>query len=378
MMNTAQGAPFRGAYKASRVLVTGHTGFKGSWLALWLGELGAEVAGYSLEPPTVPSNFEATRLADRMAHHSGDVRDFESLQRFFRAYEPRVVFHLAAQSLVRRSYREPSLTFATNALGTVNVLEAARTTASVKSLVIVTSDKCYEERGGRKGYSEEDRLGGGDPYSASKGMAELAVRSYLRSFFSAEGGAAPEESALGLASARAGNVIGGGDFGEDRLVPDCMRAFAAGKPVTIRNPASIRPWQFVLEPLSGYLLLGARLLEDGPGFSGAWNFGPSRGRDVPTAELVEKIIHGFGGGSWERAGVQDGPREADRLRLSCAKAARMLNWRAVYGLEKTLSETLEWYKTFNAGGGESRMYDVCTAQIRRYVRAAQKKGLDWA
>ncbi len=372
-MATGSKVPFGGAYQGTKVLVTGHTGFKGSWLVAWLRELGAEVAGYSLPPPTEPNCFEAAGLGARLAHQTGDVRDFAALRAALLSARPRVVFHLAAQALLPRSFLNPLETFEVNAGGTVNVLEAARTAGSVEALVVVTSDKCYEDRGGGKRYREEDRLGGDDPYSASKGMAELAVAAYRLSFF-VQGG---EHPALGVASARAGNVIGGGDYGEGRLVPDCVRAAAAGKPVVLRNPESVRPWQFVLEPLSGYLLLGARLLENKEAFSGPWNFGPASSGEVTAARLAEKVMAVLGGRSWKVAEGAKPFHETQILRLSSEKAERLLKWRTLFDLDQALEHTLHWYREFHRGAGKEALYRLMAGQIGAYVDAAGRAKRDW-
>jgi len=371
--------PFNGAYRNARVLVTGHTGFKGSWLVVWLKELGANVTGFSLEPPTVPSNFKAVRLGDHLNHIIGDVTDYNSLKSVFRKYEPQIVFHLAAQSIVRHSYRVPRETFVTNVIGTVNLLEAARTTGSVHSVVIITSDKCYEERGLKSGYRENDRLGGNDPYSASKGMAELAAASYIRSFLSSAHTGAGVQDTMGLATARAGNVIGGGDFGEDRLVPDCFRALMDKRPAEVRNPSSIRPWQFVLEPLSGYLLLGARLMENKAVYSSAWNFGPEQQGDVTAAHLADMIVKAWGSGSWKAAVASpDSMPEAETLRLCCDKAKDQLGWSPQYSLDRGISETVAWYKKFQEMGDTGSLFDLCESQIRTYTSEARTGGAAWA
>jgi CDP-glucose 4,6-dehydratase len=280
------------AFAGRRVLVTGHTGFKGAWLSLWLQRLGAEVMGYALPPPTDPSLFELAKLARRLDHVVGDVRDLDALLTAFDRHAPEVVFHLAAQPLVLRSYREPKETFDTNVGGTVNVLEAVRRTPSVKAVVVVTSDKCYENREWVFGYREDDAMGGHDPYSASKGAAELVTAAYRRSFF------APDASTrvVGLASARAGNVIGGGDFADDRILPDALRAVQAGKPLLVRNPGSTRPWQHVLDPLAGYLLLATRLLDDPGRYAEAFNFGPDLSGVSSVRELVTSFYASLGDG----------------------------------------------------------------------------------
>src|SRR4030043_182379 len=282
---------FNNCYKNKRVLVTGHTGFKGSWLLIWLKELGADLIGYALEPPTQPNNFEACQLEKKITHIHGDVRNLDYLLEVFKKYKPEFVFHLAAQSLVRRSYEEPKLTFDTNIGGTVNLLEAVRLVPSVKVLVNITSDKCYDNREWIWGYRENDPMGGHDPYSASKGCAELVFAAYLKSYFSKS---SSEASGIGLASVRAGNVIGGGDWGKYRLIPDFVHALVKNQPVEIRNPWAIRPWQHVLEPLRGYLWLGV-LLHESPGtYSGPWNFGPNDSDHLKVEEVVNSFIEFWG------------------------------------------------------------------------------------
>ena len=354
---------FKGLYKEKKVLVTGHTGFKGSWLAIWLKELGADVIGYSLAPPSVPNNFEAAKLQDRMTHAHGDIRDLDRLIETFKKYQPEFVFHLAAQSLVRLSYDDPKLTFDTNIGGTVNVFEAVRKTPGVKVLVNITSDKCYENREWVWGYRENDPMGGHDPYSASKGCAELVFNAYLQSFFSEK---AAHSSNIGAASARAGNVIGGGDWGQDRLVPDCIRALISGQKIGIRSPHAIRPWQHVLEPLSGYLGLGALLTQDPKKYSGAWNFGPEDSSHLTVAEVVKKLIYHWGSGAWEDLADPKAPHEANLLKLCCDKAHVELNWYSVLSIDECLQMTANWYKEFYSGNQTKDMYPFCVAQIRQY------------
>ena len=368
--NKKMSSLFHNVYQDRRVLVTGHTGFKGSWLSIWLNELGARVTGYSLEPPTQPDNFTACRLSERLTDLRGDVRDLEKLQETFAQHAPQVVFHLAAQPLVRESYVQPVETFAANVMGTVNLLEAARRCPSVRAVVCITSDKCYENQEQEQGYVETDRLGGRDPYSASKAMAELAISAYRQSFF-AQGG-----SAL-VASARAGNVIGGGDWGVDRLVPDCVRALTEGRPVGIRNPSSRRPWQFVLEPLSGYLWLAARLLEGEASLAEAWNFGPPERIPVSVGELAGKLVALWGLGSLELQAQPQAPHEAGMLSLSWEKAARRLAWQPVYDWQTALAETVRGYKTFYGSAPERDLYDTCVEQIEAYTGRAQALGLAW-
>ncbi len=360
---------FHNAFQDQRVLVTGHTGFKGSWLSLWLAELGAQVIGYSLEPPTQPDNFSACRLSERLTDLRGDVRDLDKLQETFERYAPQAVFHLAAQPLVRQSYAQPVETFAANGMGTVNVLEAARGCPSVRAVVCITSDKVYENLERLQGYVETDRLGGRDPYSASKAMAELAIAAYRQSFFAGAG------SPL-VASARAGNVIGGGDWGADRLVPDCVRALTQGRPVGLRNPASRRPWQFILEPLSGYLWLAARLLEGKRDLAEAWNFGPPESTPVSVGELAAKLVELWGAGSLEMQPQPQAPHEAGMLSLSWEKAARRLAWQPVYNWETALAETVSWYQTYYESAGQD-LYDTCVKQVQTYTEQARALGLAW-
>ena len=345
------------------MLITGHTGFKGSWLAIWLKELGADIVGYSLAPPSEPNNFEATRLREKITHIHGDIRDLDRLMETFTKYQPEFVFHLAAQSLVRLSYDEPKLTFATNVGGTVNVFEAVRKTPSVKVLVNVTSDKCYENKEWVWGYRENDPLGGQDPYSASKGCAELVFNAYLKSFFSQS---AAHDRTIGAASARAGNVIGGGDWGTDRLVADCIRALSRHQPIGIRNPHAIRPWQHVLDPLGGYLLLGVRLSHDPGRYSGSWNFGPDDHSHLTVSEMADSLTKYWGHGSWNDLSDPKALHEANLLKLNCDKAHADLNWRSALTIDECLVMTAEWFKTFYAGSQKEDMYRFCVGQIRKY------------
>ncbi len=337
---------FDGFYAEKSVLVTGHTGFKGSWLALWLHQMGAKVTGLALPPATEPNHFDLIGLKDIIRHRTGDIRDLRAVTEACDAAEPEIVFHLAAQPLVRESYDDPKATFDTNIGGTVNVLEACRRSASVKAAVIVTSDKCYENKEWVWGYRENDPMGGHDPYSASKGAAELVSAAYLRSYF-APGGLGPHP---GLATARAGNVIGGGDWSKDRIIPDCVRALSKGEPITVRNPQATRPWQHVADPLCGYLLLARRLFEHPGGFSGAWNFGPAEGGQIRVAELAEKFIAAWGGGSMEtppRSGAA--PHEAHLLKLCIDKAAGELGWRPTLDSAQAIDWTVAWYKAWHTG-----------------------------
>lgn len=334
-------------WNGKRVFITGHTGFKGGWLTLWLEAMGAKVAGYSLPAPTDPSFCEVVGIEKPIASTIADVRDLPALQKCLAAFNPEIAFHLAAQALVRPSYEDPVGTYSTNVMGTVNVLEATRQCPSIRALVIVTSDKCYENKERESGYREDEPMGGYDPYSNSKGCAELVVAAYRNSFFN------PDDYGrhkVALASGRAGNVIGGGDWATDRLVPDMVRAIVAGKPVRIRNPNAIRPWQHVLEPLGGYLLLAQRLCEKGPAFSGGWNFGPLDGDTRKVQEIVGQLTQQWGeGASWE-SGEGDHPHEARFLKLDCLKAHTELGWRPRLHVEQALAWTADWYKTWRKGG----------------------------
>lgn len=342
------------------VLLTGHTGFKGSWLALWLQSMGAKVIGYSLMPPTTPSLFEVANVAENMTSITGDVRDFLALSAVFRQYQPEIAIHMAAQALVRYSYSDPIETYSTNVMGTVNFLEAARLSGSVRALVNVTSDKCYENKEWVWGYRENEAMGGYDPYSNSKGCAELVTAAYRNSYFHSE---KYQEHGVALASARAGNVIGGGDWAEDRLIPDIMRAITQGKPVNIRNPHAIRPWQHVLEPLSGYLVLAQKLYQEGANFAEGWNFGPNDEDAKPVQWIVEKLTQSWGeGASWV---LDDGihPHEAHYLKLDCSKAKARLNWHPQWHLDQTLSMIVKWYRAFEQG---ENMREKTLQQIERY------------
>ena len=353
------------AWRGRSVLVTGHTGFKGSWLCLWLQQLGARVAGYALAPPTEPSIFEQANVARGMTSTIADVCDLPALTAAMRAAAPEVIFHLAAQSLVRASYSEPVATYATNVMGTVHVLEAARTVPSVRAIVVVTTDKCYENHEWIWGYRESDRLGGRDPYSNSKACAELVTHAYRASFFDP---ARYGEHRVAVASARAGNVIGGGDWARDRIIPDAMRAFLGGRPLAVRNPASTRPWQHVLEPLRGYLELGERLVADGPAYGEAWNFGPPEELVVPVGELVAQLVTAWGAGAtWTSTAQPGSPAEAQLLRLDAIKARTRLAWRSLLSIETSLAWIAEWHKAVG-GGADARA--LTEGQIARYAQLA--------
>jgi len=345
-------------WTGKRVLVTGHTGFKGAWLSLWLTEMGAVVSGYALDPPTTPNLFTHLRLDKRVASVIGDLRDPAHVRRAVAEHRPDVVFHLAAQPLVRESYRDPVGTYATNVMGLVHLFEALRETATARVMVNVTSDKCYENREWVWGYRETDAMGGYDPYSSSKGCAELVTAAYRRSFF--------QDGGMTLASARAGNVIGGGDWADDRLVPDAIRAFGAARPLRIRNPHAVRPWQHVLDPLNGYMMLARRLWDD-PGCAEGWNFGPPAEDARNVAWVVDRLCSAWGeGAAWERDG-DDHPHEASLLSLDCAKARNGLGWHPVWHTEQALEETIRWYRA--ASDGES-MVDFSLQQITRFSTQA--------
>lgn len=345
------------AYRGRRVLVTGHTGFKGAWLSLWLRELGATVTGYALDPSKDDLGWHVG-IADIVSHYSGDIRDSRSLLRLFERTQPEVVFHLAAQPLVRLSYEQPVATFETNVGGSLHLLDAVRSTPSVKSLVYVTSDKCYRNREWSWGYRENDELGGDDPYSASKAAAEILFGSYQASFFRHRGG-------FGAASARAGNVIGGGDWSRDRIVPDCIRSLRAGHPIQLRRPSATRPWQHVLEPVFGYLLLGAKLLADPERYSGSWNFGPSAESVKTVGELARAVVVEWGVGSVEEAPEPNAAHETSLLSLSCEKAIRQLGWQARWNFQRAVRETVAWYREFTCGASAS---DLCRHQIADFIQ----------
>ncbi|MCP4377406.1 MAG: CDP-glucose 4,6-dehydratase [bacterium] len=359
------------AFKGKRVLVTGHTGFKGSWLSLWLMNLGAQVQGYSIDIPTQPSNFEVLALEDHMAHQVGDVRDLEQLKGIFESFKPEVVFHLAAQALTRLSYDIPQETFHTNLLGTVNVLECIRNCDSVQAAVMVTSDKCYHNSEWVWGYRESDALGGKDCYSASKACAEIATHAYMQSFFDPAGTSR-------VATARAGNVIGGGDWAVDRIVPDGVRAFSSDEVLEIRSPQATRPWQHVLEPLSGYLCLAAALLGDANGVvSESFNFGPSHEAEKSVAQLIQEFLRTWKDGRVEMASDgPDGKAEAMLLRLNCDKSESVLKWHKVLSFEQTVEMTASWYKAYY--DGDTDMFDISSRQISEYTAQATGAHLPWA
>ncbi len=350
-------------WKNKRVFITGHTGFKGSWLCLWLHRLGAVVSGYALQPPTDPSLFELCRVGTLVDSTIADVRDSEALAAALLKADPEIVIHMAAQPLVRDSYRVPVETYAVNVLGTVHLLEAVRKCRSVKAVVNVTTDKCYENKEWVWGYREQEPLGGYDPYSSSKACSELVTAAYRSSYFNSNSSSEP---GVALATARAGNVIGGGDWAADRLVPDCVRAMLQGSPVRVRNPHAIRPWQHVLEPLSGYLLLAQKLFEDGPRFSEAWNFGPDDDDARPVEWIVKRLCDRWGGKASFTIDQGDHPHEAHYLKLDCSKAKTKLGWQPRWNLDRALEEVLDWTRCYRDGND---LATVCFDQIQAYTNS---------
>lgn len=358
-----QSNPFHGAFRGRKVLLTGHTGFKGTWLALWLQELGAEVVGLSLPAETSPNHWSLLGLD--IEEHLQDIRNHEAVRRIVAQVKPELVLHLAAQPLVRRSYADPLTTWSTNVQGTAHVLEACRLEASVQAIVVVTTDKCYENQEWLWGYRENDRLGGYDPYSASKAGAELVAASYRQAYFGAV-------DAPLLATARAGNVIGGGDWSEDRLIPDMVRASTKGESVAIRSPHATRPWQHVLESLSGYLLLGQRLLARQSGFADAWNFGPDESGNQTVSTVLAKLNESWSGLRWHITG-EPRPHEAGLLQLDSTKARALLEWAPVWGLDEGIRRTAHWYQHFLERGEISSKQ-----QLADYVKTAAAKRVGWA
>lgn len=352
-------------WNGKRVFMTGHTGFKGSWMSLWLQSLGAELTGYALKPPTNPSLFEEARVADGMHSIEGDIRDLSHLKQAMQDAKPEIVIHMAAQSLVRFSYQNPVETYATNVMGTVHMLEAVRATPSVRAVVNITTDKCYENHEWVWGYREIDPMGGYDPYSNSKGCAELVSAAYRSSFFN------PGDylkHGVALATVRAGNVIGGGDWAQDRLIPDIVAAFEQGKPVHIRNPHSIRPWQHVLEPLRGYLMLAEKLVEDGPSYAEAWNFGPNDEDAKPVGWIVEQMAARWGNGAHWEVDAGEHPHEAGYLKLDISKARSRLHWSPILRLEAALSLIVDWAQQRKAGA-DTR--GLTQGQIKSYQQTTQ-------
>ena len=343
-------------WKNKKVYLTGHTGFKGSWLSLWLQSMGAVVKGYSLKTNTSPALFLEAKVADQMESEIGDIRDLEKISNSMKSFNPDILIHMAAQPLVRLSYTKPVETYSTNVMGTVNVLEAARKCPNLKAIVSVTTDKCYENKEWHWGYRENEPMGGHDPYSSSKGCAELVTSAYRRSFFHTEDSAS-------IASARAGNVIGGGDWSKDRLIPDILRAFEESKPVIIRNPLSTRPWQHVLEPLSGHLVLAEHLYNHGDRFAGSWNFGPKEEGCKPVGWILDRMVSNWGKGASWKLDTNNNPHEAGFLKLDCSKAANELKWQPKWRLEETLNMIVNWHQNYLQGAD---VKNNCLKEINKY------------
>lgn len=354
-------------WENKKVFITGHTGFKGAWLSLWLKKLGAQVTGYALEPPTNPSLFTLSNLAEDIHSITADVRDFETLQKAFEENSPEIVFHLAAQALVRRSYMVPIETYETNVLGTVHLLEAVRQVGTVKAVVMVTSDKCYENMGWGRGYRETDRLGGYDPYSNSKACSELVVSAYRTSFFQPDNYASHR---VAIASVRAGNIVGGGDWAEDRLIPDCMKAILDEQKIVVRNPDAVRPWQHVLDPLNGYMMLAQGLYENGVTFSGAWNFGPEEEDALPVEDIVKKLCKLWGKKAvYEIRSNPNAVHEAELLKLDCEKAKTQLKWSPVWRIDTALKSVVDWYQGFQ---NRANVKELCLGQIDQFENDREK------
>jgi CDP-glucose 4,6-dehydratase len=349
-------------WRGKRVLVTGHTGFKGSWLSLWLQSLQAQAIGYSLPPPTEPSLFVSAGVAKGMESIEGSVLDVKHLRRVVREHEPEIMIHMAAQSLVRRSYTDPSGTYATNVMGTVNVLEVLRDVPALRSVVVVTTDKCYENRGEVKAHREDDSLGGDDPYSSSKAAAELVAAAYRRSFFATNG----QGVRTGIATARAGNVIGGGDWAEDRIIPDVMRAVDGKRELLVRNPDAVRPWQHVLDPLCGYLMLAEKLWKDPVRFGGAWNFGPDETKTWAVGDVLRLLQELWGNEFTWRVDKSSQPHESRYLKLDSTKARTLLGWQPKWDLRSALAATVNWFKAYQRREDLRR---ITLEQMQSYQRA---------
>jgi CDP-glucose 4,6-dehydratase len=354
---------FNGVYKSKKVLLTGDTGFKGSWLSIWLKEMGAEVYGYALPPKKERDNFVSSKLSRIIHHEDGDIRDQKHLLKYFKSVLPDIAFHLAAQPLVVDSYKDPHYTFETNVMGTVNFFEAVRNTPSVKAAINITSDKCYQNNEWIWGYRENDPMGGKDPYSASKGASEIVTNSYFHSFFS-------KENTCSIASARAGNVIGGGDWSDFRIIPDFFRALEKGEILQLRYPNATRPWQHVLEPLGGYLLLAVKLFAEGKKYSGGWNFGPFDENNCTVRELVEAMIMNAGKGSYEVLEAIENLHEASLLKLDISKAVHCLQWKPVLNFEETVEMTVKGYKDEI---NNNNIYQSRVKQIEEYIQIAKTK-----
>ena len=356
-----------GFWKNKKVLITGHTGFKGSWLSIWLKSLGAEVIGVSLDPPSKPSLYVKANISDGIVSLKQDIRDLQAVKKIFQKYKPEIVFHLAAQALVKYSYISPVETYETNFMGTLNILEGIRCINTVRAAVMITSDKCYENTESERGYSENDPMGGYDPYSCSKGAAELLISSYRNSFFSVVNF---DEHNTAISSVRAGNVIGGGDWAEDRLIPDLIKSFQSNNQVEIRNPNAIRPWQHVIEPLSGYIQLAELLTKDGAKYAEAWNFGPAEEDARPVEWIVEKLSYLWGSKVGWSKDDSPHPHEANYLKLDCNKALERLNWKPKWDLEEALLKIVEWHKEEQLK--TIRCEELCLSQIDNYTKDMNK------
>lgn len=347
---------FNNIYFGKTVLVTGHTGFKGSWLSIWLHELGAKVIGYSLDPYTARDNFVLSRVGEKIVDIRGDIRDKEKLEHVFKKFKPEFVFHLAAQPLVRLSFENPVETYEINVMGTINVLEAIRKTKSTIVGIMITTDKCYDNKEQLWGYKESDPMGGYDPYSSSKGAAEIAINSWRLSFFNPEDF---DKHGKSIASVRAGNVIGGGDWAKDRIVPDCIKAIEAGTPIEIRSPQSIRPWEHVLDPLSGYLVLGEKMYNFPKEYAEAWNFGPEQSSIIPVWKIAQSVINIYEKGELKDVSTSNNVHEARLLALDISKARFKLGWVPTLNIDETIKYTVEWYKEYS----NTEVYELCRQQI---------------
>ncbi|MFW5879597.1 MAG: CDP-glucose 4,6-dehydratase [bacterium] len=352
-------------WRGKKVLVTGHTGFKGSWLSIWLNEMGAEVIGYSLDPYSERDNFVLSNLSEKIIDIRGDVRDFEKLQGVFRKYKPEIVFHLAAQPLVRLSYEIPVETYQVNVMGSIHVMECVRASSFCHSAIIITTDKCYENREQVWGYRESEAMGGFDPYSSSKGATEIAISSWRRSFFNSKDF---HSHGKVLASVRAGNVIGGGDWAQDRIIPDCIRALEKNKTIEIRSPQSTRPWEHVLEPLSGYLLLAEKMQVNPKKYGSGWNFGPTLSSILPVWEIAEKVVEFYGRGKLKDVSDQVAVHEAKLLSLDISKAKFELGWMPTLNIDETIKMTIEWYKQYLS----EDVYRICREQIAKFMNKDKK------
>ena len=353
---------FNGFYKGKRILVTGHTGFKGSWLCIWLQELGAEVVGVGLDPYSEKGNFVLSGIGEKIrADIRADIRDGQRMKEIFAEYRPEIVFHLAAQPLVRLSYEIPVDTYQTNVMGTINVMEAIRATDSVRVGVMITTDKCYDNKEQLRGYKEDDPFGGYDPYSSSKGACEIAIQSWRRSYFNPQDYG--KKHHVSLASVRAGNVIGGGDWAKDRIIPDCIRALEAGKPIEIRSPRAVRPWEHVLEPLSGYLLLAKKMWEHPTEYCEGWNFGPEEDSVLTVWEVASEIVKNFGRGELKDVSDPNALHEAKLLMLDITKAKTRLGWKPQLDARSGVALTADWYKRYHS----EEVYTLCVKQICDFI-----------